>query len=173
MKIYRTLSVKGSVYITGKREAANFNSKIENINNVVQVAGTYDYIILLMDDGTVYSLGDNFNGAMGIGVVDNIVYDKPVKLSSLNNIIQIVVTDIGHSVFLDLSGNVYTTGSKDPAILGHDITIPGQPEKVESITDVIHVSAVFSVTTCVTRSGDVYEFGIAETPHVRLMHCTI
>lgn len=89
--------------------------QLPNLNNIISIVAGYDYSLFLKSDGTVYGLGNNENGVLGLD--ENIVYENPVQIPNLDNVISISSKFI-HSLFLKSDGTVYGCGVSENGNLG-------------------------------------------------------
>lgn len=113
---------------------------VENKSPPIKVAGGRCHSLVLLEDGTVYGLGSNELGQLGIPIVPNPIYEKPAEIKKVQLPNEEEVIDIccglDHSLFLTKSGNVYSCGlgADGQTGLGHYKTV-GIPEKVKGDID--------------------------------------
>ncbi len=84
-----------------------------------KIAMSGKHTLLVGDDGSVWSWGQNEYGQLGLG--NNSEQLTPVKISSLSGIVAVAVGD-NHSLALDNSGNVWVWGKNNLYQLGNDST---------------------------------------------------
>ena len=137
------------------------------LTNVVQVAagGTFDggnryYALALRENGTVWAWGNNEYGQLGDGSV-SCAYE-PINVTALNGK-DIVSVHAGeyHSIALTRDGEVYTWGHNDYGQLGlgNASIVVSTPQKVESLPEIVSISAGKQHTMVLGADGYVYSFG--------------
>ena len=130
---------------------------IPNLNNIISVASGKNYTLFLKDNGSVYSVGDNFYGTLGLG--DNEDRINITKIPNFDNIIAISCGNY-HSALLTNSGQVYTFGHNNNGELGlGDVINRNVPTLIMGFNNVIQVSCGNQETGLLTNDGLVYTFG--------------
>ncbi|MFZ4858969.1 MAG: C13 family peptidase [Desulfuromonadaceae bacterium] len=109
-----------------------------------QLAAGYNYSVVLKDDGTVWTWGNNDNGQLGDGTTTSRTI--PAKISSLANIKAVSAT-----VALKDDGTVWRWGN----ILGHI----SQPTLVNYINNVISISSGPNNTFALKNDGTIWMWG--------------
>lgn len=90
---------------------------IPGLTKIVGVSGGAYHAFFLRDDQTVWALGDNKYGQLGVG--DTLPRFTPVQVPFLDNIVQIA-TGNNFSLFLKNNGTVYACGQNCTGQLGID-----------------------------------------------------
>ena len=135
--------------------------RVEGVDNVASLSAGEEHIVLIKNDGTVWALGDNEKGKLGIGPRSSYTL-TPVCIMDLHNI---VAVDAGqyHSIVLDKDGNVYTWGWNDLGQIGNgekgEATIP---YKVPGII-AKSIFAGGSQTFIIDAGGDIWAWGYDES----------
>lgn len=85
---------------------------VDNKSPPVKVSGGRCHSLVLLQDGSVYGLGSNECGQLGVPNLGKAVYDKPQPLHkiSLPEEVTEIVCGLDHSLFLTRSGCVYSCG---------------------------------------------------------------
>lgn len=118
------------------------------------------HVIALKSDGTVWTWGNNEYGQLGDGSV-SCAYE-PINVTALNGK-DIVSVHAGeyHSIALTRDGEVYTWGHNDYGQLGlgNASIVVSTPQKVESLPEIVSISAGKQHTMVLGADGYVYSFG--------------
>ncbi len=135
---------------------------IKGIPNVVEIACS-DFDLLLMDDGTVFSRGDNRYGALAREV--DSVKPPDTNIGIIPNFHNIIAIASGknHSVFLRQDGTVFTCGHNEYGQLGR-IVESGSPTRlnlgpIPELTGIVGIAASEYNSYLIDREGRVYSCG--------------
>lgn len=140
-----------------------------DLTDVVQISGGSNFFVILKKDGTVYTIGSNDKGQLGVG--DTKVRTGAVKVPYLNNVITISGGN-AHSIALHDDGSVSTWGENNCDPYGNfKLTMCNKlgypdtgntyvPQKVPNLTGVVEVSAGFNTTMVLTKDKVVKATGI-------------
>lgn len=127
------------VNVSGSFGDGNLNSsftstpvQMQSINNAVRVACNRKALIVLLNDSTLVSVGDNSQGAAGLGYGISETF-TPMPIPGLSKIVDIKSIS-NSSIALSDSGFVYFWGSSPPSI--HDYL----PVKVTGLDSIIAIS---------------------------------
>jgi len=133
---YHTVVLKsdGTVWSWGKNSngqlgngnitASNVPVQVKGLSGVssgivTAVAAGYDHTVILRNDGTVWSWGNNSNGQLGNGNIT--ASNAPVQVSGLSTVTAIAA-GFGHSLALKSDGTVWTWGNNSRGQLGNGLT---------------------------------------------------
>ncbi|XP_063595413.1 probable E3 ubiquitin-protein ligase HERC4 [Penaeus indicus] len=128
--------------------------------NVRQVASGLTHCLILTEEGSVYSCGNNELGQLG----HNNITRKPELVDNLENysIVQVAAGD-QHSIALTSWGLIYAWGENGFGQLGLNSTEPhtSVPKLVKSLArkQVIQVACGSSHTLALTSGGELYAWG--------------
>lgn len=126
--------------------------KIPGLSDIVKISASYNYVLALRSDGTVYSWGSKT--AFGDG-------KAPVQIPGLKNIKAISAGNL-HGMALDAGGHVWTwvmtESAADYGILGRMDNLTGVGQ-VEGLNDVVSIAGQTSVSTVVKKDGTVWVWG--------------
>lgn len=120
------------------------------------------HIVLLNPDGTVWCIGSNNHGQLGIGKTDSDIHE-PVMVRELRKVIA-VAAGATHSVALLQDGTVWTWGGNESGQLGigskmgSKIGSP-QPVQVEGLRDVIAIASGRNHVVALKKDGTVWSWG--------------
>lgn len=106
--------------------------------NTVATGNTFS--LIRKDDGTVYSIGNNFSGDLGLGLADEgYSVNVPTKITSLDKISKVVAND--HSAMVvSYNGDVYGWGANDAGQLGDGTTInKNTPVKIPGLSGIVDI----------------------------------
>uniref|UniRef100_A0A2L2YAE7 Inhibitor of Bruton tyrosine kinase n=1 Tax=Parasteatoda tepidariorum TaxID=114398 RepID=A0A2L2YAE7_PARTP len=168
------LSTNGKVYTCGYGHGGRLGQETEDISLVpspvkglgshscVQVATGQDHLILLLENGQVWSCGHNVYHVLGhIPPTDKVLSPKPISLKFLkgNKVIGVKAARF-HSVIYTLD-SVYTFGL-NAGQLGHAKGDRTQihPRQVSGLYSenckITHVEVSDGATVCATNRGEIY-----------------
>ena len=149
----------GQLGLGGDISSRTTPTRIQGLDNVVQVVARGGFSLALKADGTVWAWGDNSGGRVG---------DRgskvPVQLNGLSNIVSINAgTHTAAAFATDASGQVYAWGSNSSGQYG-DGTIQGGgdslPQRVNDARDAVAVSASDSAALALRQDGKVLAWGM-------------
>jgi alpha-tubulin suppressor-like RCC1 family protein len=138
---------------------SNIPVQVNNLSDVIAVAGGMGHSLALKSDGTVWSWGDNSHGQLGNG---NISYNNalPIQVIGLTNIIAISA-GANHSIALENDGTVWTWGYNAYGQLGNDTNISSNiPIHIASLTGVITIEAGYVYSLALKNDGTVWTWGM-------------
>ncbi|HOM03209.1 MAG TPA: dockerin type I domain-containing protein [Acetivibrio sp.] len=129
--------------------------------SIVRFQSGYAHSVILKNDGTVWVLGDNGKGQLGLG--DTPFEDKPVMIDGLTGI-KSVAAGSEHTLALDKDGTLWAWGNnyslqlieyteRDPVTRERTINTP---IKVETHSDIKYVAANYSRTLIIKNDGTVW-----------------
>jgi alpha-tubulin suppressor-like RCC1 family protein len=129
------------------------------LSNVVNVSGGWKHAVALTSDGTVWTWGDNTEGAIGIGVTSTTGISVPVQVPGLINIIGVSAGD-RYTGVLKSDGTVWTWGSNAFGQLGDGtFTDHSSPKQVPNLSNVILFAARDYHNLAVKADGTVWAWG--------------
>lgn len=179
------VATDGSVYTFGNNEEGqlghgdltnrNIPRKIQytshdfNNKHFVRAAAGDEHFLLIASDGTLFSMGYNFYGQLGLGHTNSRTRPSPIE-SMQHGFSEMVMTSIaaghGHSLALAHDGSVYTFGRGDQGALGHGNTSNSHiPKKISSQAfdfnqkKISHIAAGTTHSVVTATDGTVYTFG--------------
>jgi gliding motility-associated-like protein len=118
--------------------SSNFNAipvQMQSINNAVRVAASSKALIVLLNDSTLVSAGNNLQGQLGLVSSISETY-TPLPIQGLPKIVDVKSNNLG-SIALSLDGNVYTWG-KDSTLLS---TYYYSPFLIPNLDSIVAISA--------------------------------
>lgn len=131
--------------------------QVNGLSQIVKVAGGNGFTLAIKNDGTVWSLGGNFEGELGNG--SNTNSDIPVQVSGLTNVVD-VAAGVYHSLAIKNDGTVWSWGFNLYGQLGNlsnaDSNIPVQ---VSGLTDVVEVAAGYAHSMALKSDGTLWTWG--------------
>lgn len=133
-------------------------AKVTWLSNVKAVSGGTSNSMALLDNGTVWSWGDNMYGQIGDGTSK--VRYSPVMVTGLPEV-KAISTGGDHNVVVDVNGIVWSWGNNYSGQLG-DGTFESRsrPVRVNGISEAVtDVSAGNSFNLVLTASGKVWSWG--------------
>ena len=115
--------------------------------------------LCISKDGRVYSCGKHDKGAHGH---EEDLVNSPTVISSLLQITS-VSCGVDHSLFLDIHGNVFSTGENDYGQLGVGkessiLEFTSIPQKL-NIPTIKQISCGYDFSICLSENGILYSFG--------------
>ncbi|WP_303968692.1 Ig-like domain-containing protein [Sporosarcina ureae] len=142
---------------------ANAYGIVSNHESVVD-AGK-EHLIVLRNDGSVWSWGENTFGQLGGNSAPptRSVAPKAIQLENGNRLLNIKAIAAGgyHSVALDSKGNVWTWGSNTFKQLGHSPknAINENPEMISGLSNIVAIAAGDYHSLAVDDNGHVWSWG--------------
>jgi alpha-tubulin suppressor-like RCC1 family protein len=139
-----------------------FPKEQENpLGEIVEFESGLSHSIILKKDGTVWALGDNSKGQLGLGELSGT--KEPVMIEGLSDIVS-VGTGIGHSLALKNDGTLWAWGDNYNLQLIDNIKFPSDiedrictiPFKVKTHSDIKTVIAGFARTLVIKNDGSVW-----------------
>ncbi|KAJ8973609.1 hypothetical protein NQ317_010046 [Molorchus minor] len=132
-------------------------SKVPDLEDVISVASGQHHTVVLRENGTVLSWGENKFGQLGVdpNVANSFV---PLEVFS-NEALQTVYAGWTHSAALTKSGEVFTWGRNSYGQLGAERDIPYKPEEIPTLKDVSQLSVGSEHNLAVTKDGKLYSWG--------------
>lgn len=133
--------------------------------HVVKVVSGYRFSLLLTSDGTVYSVGNNVSGQLGLP--DRFVPTWQA-IPGLSGIVDVAVSEGlggGFTIALDRTGHVFVFGDNTLGQLGNGTPqfplSTSTPTEVAGLDGVIQVAAGGSFALAMKRDGTVWAWGAA------------
>jgi len=130
------------------------------VTDIIQVSHG-SHTLLLKADGTVWAMGSNTWGELGLGAHGNSTppVNTPHKVLNLTNIIQVSVGNI-FSLALKSDGTVWSWGHNAFGQLGLGFREDADvPNKIPSLTGVVKIAAMDSVSFALKSDGTVWAWG--------------
>jgi alpha-tubulin suppressor-like RCC1 family protein len=134
------------------------------LQNVIDISANSTHSMALINNGTVYTWGDDTSGLLGTGVapLDSFVPVKVVNETNTGDLINIkrVTGGATHSTVLSNDDFFYAWGKNNYGQFGDGTySNRNKPIKLTSITDIKGVSGGENYTTIVKNDGTVWAFG--------------
>ncbi|XP_018568788.1 ultraviolet-B receptor UVR8 [Anoplophora glabripennis] len=132
-------------------------SKVPDLEDVVSVASGQHHTVVLRDNGTVLSWGENKFGQLGVdpNVANSFV---PLEVFSHDGL-HSVYAGWTHSAGLTKNGDIFTWGRNSYGQLGAEREVPYKPEKVPALNNIIQLSLGSEHNLAVTKEGKLYSWG--------------
>lgn len=127
-----------------------------NISHVKAIDAGAFFSAAIKDDGTVWTWGQNGEGELGDGSLD----DRPVPIQAL--ISDVTAISCGHSYTLALKndGTVWGWGSNSNYQLGNrSNSLQSSPVKVDELSDAVAIAAGSMSSYAVRKDGTVWAWG--------------
>jgi alpha-tubulin suppressor-like RCC1 family protein/subtilisin family serine protease len=139
-------------------EITSYPTKISTLSNVKDISAGNDYAIVLKNDGTVWSWGNNYNGQLGDGTTS--YRYEPIQVPNLSNVVSI---DAGtnHTVALVGDGTVWAWGANYYGQVGDGSSDNNRlnPVKVKNLSNIKAISAGDIHTIALKENGTVWAWG--------------
>ena len=170
--IVRKLSDQSKIELSSDNSASNKNPTIVN-TRVVQISESNDMLVMLGEDGRVYTYGTNTYGELGDGttVSQNNLVSTIVKVEDGNILENVKEVSAGYryAVAVTTDNRVYTWGINSKMQLGESNVLEtgGIQEShyailKEDVKNVERVSAGIDHTSIYEKDGNVYTWGNGE-----------
>lgn len=118
-------------------------------DNVVKVSAGSDFFIYLKSDGSLWGVGSNTFGQLGLGTIKGVVQPKLLQ----NNVIDIFA-DLYCSYYIDSKNDLFLSGSKTYFLDNNNKEVTGN-KFVKVYSDIKAISTGLLLKT----NGDLYSFG--------------
>ncbi|MBY3619975.1 hypothetical protein HGO21_10500 [Acinetobacter sp. CUI P1] len=133
------------------------------IDHVKQVSGGYRHNLMLKDDGTVWAVGGNEHGQLGIGAQSSTVLVEPVQVKGLTDVISVSAGD-AHSLALRKDGTVWAWGGNEQGELGDNSGKNGlTPVQVKGLPSILAIAAGSNNSVALGNGGEVWVWGSSKT----------
>ncbi|CAH1117777.1 unnamed protein product [Phaedon cochleariae] len=150
---------KGQLGLGDNYDDNNYLSicKVPDLEDVISVASGQHHTIVLKENGTVLSWGENKFGQLGVdpNVANSFV---PLEVFSQEGL-KSVHAGWSHSAALTESGDVFTWGRNTYGQLGADREVPYKPEKIPTLKNVTQLSLGSEHNLALTNDGKLYSWG--------------
>lgn len=144
------------------KENINLNLGEVNLGNRVKqvVSPMYGYALYLMEDGTVYGVGNRIKfGAIGDDWSEN--YKKDIIKVNLPSKVKQIATSVSRAFYLMEDGSVYGVGDNMGGELGDGTKInKNHPVKIDIPEKVSTVYSIHGSTVFITENGNLYRTGL-------------
>lgn len=134
-------------------------SKVDDINDVIDIAAGAYFALALKRDGTVWAWGDNENGQLGNDDCDE--SEVPLQVPGLDNMIA-VAAGYYHTVTLKSDGTVWAWGNNIDGQLGNGKYGDSKnytPRQVKGLDKIIAITAAKTYTLALRSDGTVWGWG--------------
>ncbi|MCU0676154.1 MAG: hypothetical protein MUE69_25590 [Myxococcota bacterium] len=154
---YATASDCGSA---GTSACSRTPTAVPGITNAIAVQAGFTHTLVLRDDGTVWTFGNNGSGQLGhsTGVAST---PTPTQVPGLDDVVQIAAGS-AVSYLLRANGEVYAFGANDQGQLGlgaADSSPHVTPMRVPSVSNAIAVAAANTTAYALLADGTVLAWG--------------
>lgn len=127
-----------------------------NIANYVQVSSGGRHTLILRADGTVWSVGSNSFGELGLGTTTD--REQPAQISGLTDIVQVTAGE-SHSLALKRDGTVYAWGRNNFGQIGVAGGDQNTPVAITTLTGVKQVEAGLYASFALLNDGTLKAWG--------------
>ncbi|CAH1368480.1 hypothetical protein MTP99_009912 [Tenebrio molitor] len=132
-------------------------SKVPDLEEIVSIASGQHHTVVLKEDGTVFSWGENKFGQLGI---DPNISNSFVPMEIFHDLnLASVYAGWTHTAALTKSGEVFTWGRNTYGQLGAQREVTYKPEKVAGLKDVSQLSVGSEHNLAVTKEGKLFVWG--------------
>jgi alpha-tubulin suppressor-like RCC1 family protein len=141
-------------------------TEVPNLSGVLAATFGFDHTLVLLEDGTVRSFGDNSSGQLGDGSTEDRHY--PVTVAGLDDVIQLVGGS-KHSVALRRDGSVWAWGRNEFGNLGQgsaDKDPHPTPSQIPGLVAVEHIASGRDHILALRSDGTVVSWGLNQSGQV-------
>lgn len=146
----------GFVTVEGKIHSNSlyYDQVISNIPDIKMIVCGEAHLVILTNQGNLYTCGSNVYGQLGTG--DNVYHTSPVQIVVENKIISRISCGNNHTALITSDGQLYTFGRNNRNQLGIDSTLEycRVPTQVDTLN-----GKVIQVICCCDRIGFLTEDG--------------
>ena len=122
----------------------------------VQVEAGGEYTLVLKEDGTVWSWGNNSNGQLGNN--SNLDSSVPTRVLGLTNVVHISAGGT-HALAIKSDGTVWGWGNNDYYQLGHDVQTDFYMPVQTELTDIKEIACGIAYSLYLTNDGTALSSG--------------
>lgn len=134
----------------------NVTVDVQNLTGIAAVSAGDEHTLFLMDDGTVYACGRNWDGRLGLGNYTGT--NVPLQIPGLTDIIAVSAGHF-HSLFLKSDGTVWATGDNYYGALGNGSTTTSNVPVQVGISGVSAIAAGSYFSLFLKPNGEVWGCG--------------
>lgn len=141
-------------------------TRIEGIEDAIAIARGYDHGMILREDGSVWTFGENSVGQLGHSPEQN--RDIPIKVEGLTEIIQ-VAAGSKSSYALDAQGRVWAWGRNRYGNLGSGVVDDDahiQPQHVDTLPEIAMIATGRDHVLALSREGEIFAWGLNASSQV-------
>jgi alpha-tubulin suppressor-like RCC1 family protein len=139
---------------------------VSSLPPVLAAGFGFSHTLVILEDGTVRTFGDNTAGQLGDGTTTDSHF--PVEVPGLTDVIQ-VTGGTAHSVALLRDGTVWTWGGNSNGVLGNgppDAAPHPVPTQVAGLTDVVQIASGRYHVVALRADGSVVGWGLNQSGQV-------
>ena len=123
------------------------------------VATGYEHTLAVRSDGTLWSWGSNYYGALGLGNASNIIYSTPTRVGTDTNWSKVAVGG-KHSVALKTNGTLWAWGNNAQGQIGDGTNVNKYtPVMIGASYNWAVIECGFDFTVALKSSGDYNAWG--------------
>lgn len=131
--------------------------QVKGLEDVVAIAAGQYHCVALKRDGTVWTWGANWSGALGDGTYDS--RHTPGMVQSMTDV-KSIAAGYCTSIVLKNDGTVWAWGANWDGQLGNGTTESSNvPVKVQELTDVVYIAADYEHVLAVKNDGTAWAWG--------------
>lgn len=132
-------------------------SKVPELEDVISVASGQHHTVVLKENGTVLSWGENKFGQLGL---DPVLLNSFVPMEVFSHEgLEKVYTGWTHSAAVTKNGEIFSWGRNTYGQLGSQREISYKPERIPDINDVKQFSVGSEHNLAVTKDGKLFSWG--------------
>lgn len=146
---------------TGWAWGQTIQSPIQIINNVKFLNASSTSISYVLNDGTVWSIGDNSRGKFGDGNTNPSFTNTPTQMLNINNAVRISASFAATFILLKDSSLMAVGGVTYPGQLGLGFSTQQTmtPLPIPGLPKIIDIKSSKDATIALSTNGDVYLWG--------------
>lgn len=124
----------------------------------IQIEATYEAVVVLKDDGTVWAWGENKDGVCGRTSSGCTELDK---ITGLSRIVKIAAGD-AFCLALRADGTVWAWGNNTDGVLGTGAgnSVKKTPEQVVGLSEIVDIGAGYYHSFAIDKEGRLYTWGL-------------
>ncbi|XP_044008822.1 secretion-regulating guanine nucleotide exchange factor-like isoform X1 [Aphidius gifuensis] len=119
--------------------------KIENLNNIIDIACGWDSSMALTETGDIYVWGSNTYGQLGLESPEEFI-NKPIKIQLPNFRVKKISMGLRHSAIVTHDGQVFVTGSNNKHQLGIVNDDNVKIKQIKKFTKVLEIENIIDVS---------------------------
>ncbi|PCJ65959.1 MAG: hypothetical protein COA58_07725 [Bacteroidetes bacterium] len=127
------------------------NKPIKVMEHVTFLNAGASVLVLIKEDGTVWSLGDNAYGSFGNGEYSSSIAFTPIKMKNISNAVR-VSNCLYSTAILTEEGDVYNSGYIGWDLENQDLL----PIKIEALRDIVDIESTKGSHIALYKDGTVF-----------------
>eukprot|EP01084_Bolivina_argentea_P177780 307438_1 len=163
INLLRVFCGVGNVYITKDRYDTSLWNEMKAFKwkDIIQIRSGCNHSLFLESNGTVWGIGGNQHGQLGLGHTDKVKIPTSIEYFMKHGIkIKEITCGFDHNLALDYNNNVYAWGYNAYLQCGYDVSRQClTPQLINPLKDIAEIDCGSHHSYCKTFDGRMFFFG--------------